>query len=198
MIDSILPIDLVIPELKRKFVPLVVHALTGVFYVWSISMVVILYSIYYDHESSWWNEFASGIQLIIFTVSICTLIMWTRVWLKRQNDDRWELDLEEFTFLFFLIPTILYAPDSAIWGLAVDINHYKNRDEADLIFLIGSHLTFAMVLIGKYIDYKLLSRKGFFSEIYFYSGPWSHYSHAGSFKYEIVEFETDDCAIHLS
>ena len=112
-------------------------------------MVVILFSIYYDHESSWWNSVASGIQFIILVMSICTLIVWTRLWLKRQNEDRLELNLEEFTFLFFLIPTILYAPDSSIWGLAVGSSQYQNRDEADLIFLIGSHLTFAMVLIGK-------------------------------------------------
>ena len=140
---------LVVPELKCKFVPLIVRILTGGFYLWSITSVVILYSIYYDHESSWWSSIASGIQYFVLAGGVCTVFMWVRLWLKKQNDDRLELNLEEFTFLFFLIPTILYAPDGSIWGLAAGISQYKNRNEADLIFLIGSHLTFAMVLIGK-------------------------------------------------
>ena len=134
--------------MKSKFSPFTVKMVTTGFYLWSFANVMFNFGIYYNVQSNWLNEVAYGIQYISFMASVCTIIMWTRLWLKRQNGE-WTLTLEEFTFLIFAIPTFLYSPDASIWGFIHGNTQYRDRNEGDLIFLIGSHLMFAMVLIGK-------------------------------------------------
>ena len=151
---------------------------TGGFCLWNVANVMLNFSIYYDVEGSVFVNIVYGLQYVLFFIGLSTSILWTRLWLQRQKGERWELTLEEFSFLFFAVITFFYSVNGSIWAYANDNTNYKDRTEADFIFLVGSNLLFATLLVGN-LDYI----HGF--ESLFYSSPF----------FPIQSFPVESCAL---
>ena len=141
-------ISSVFPEISSKFSRFLFGVVTGGFCLWSVANVLLNYSIYYDIENSLFVNIVFGIQYILFFIYLSTSILWTRLWLQRQVGERWELTLEEFSFLFFAVFTFLYSMNGSIWAYATNNTIHRNRTEANSVFLVGNSLLYATLLVG--------------------------------------------------
>ena len=146
----------VFPELSSKLSRSLFGIVTGGFCLWGVVNVMLNYSIYYDIENSMFVNTVYGTQYIVYFIFLSTSILWTRLWLQRQGE-RWELTLEEFSFLFFAVFTFLYSVNGSIWAYATNDTIYRNRNEADSIFVVGNSMVYATLLVGDYYYFIIIN-----------------------------------------
>ena len=112
--------------------------------------VVHAFSVFYDTEII--PLFFSLLQCFFYLLAIAATARWMLIVRERQNVGRFRMDLltvEEFTFLQYWIPSLLYAPIVLIWNLSTGDYYWKTQSASTLIYYVSVSCLAAAVIIGE-------------------------------------------------
>lgn len=139
----------VFPELRNKADNFLHNSILTIFSGWSLASVLLTYSLYWDSAAI---SIAGGIiQGLCYLYAIYCTRRWIQLVRERQRSDRFDvnqLDLEEFTFLLYWAPLLVFVPMPLLWNLFTGDFWWKTHSAENLIFLMISNFVLGSITIG--------------------------------------------------
>ena len=123
------------------------YGLTSAFLTWIAANVANAYSMYYNVTIL--PIVFSALQCIFYVVAVLATCRWIQI--VGTNVGRFHfnnLTVEEYTFLQYLVPTLVYAPSVSIWNFVTGDMNWQTRSVETLIFYISANCLAAAVIIG--------------------------------------------------
>lgn len=139
---------LVYPEICSKEDAFLLYGLTSAFLMWIVVNVASAYSVYYNVTIL--PLIFSSMQCFFYLVAVLSIGRWVQI--VQRNVGRFQLDkltIEEYTFLQYLVPTLLYAPSVTLWNFIKRDMNWQTRSVETLIFYISANCLVAAIIIGE-------------------------------------------------
>ena len=145
-----LPVE-VNPEMREKKDPYLLLGVTIPCIVWMLMNVVDVYSVYYDTPII--PLLITVLQVLMYLLLISAVARWVML-VRRKNDGRFQtnlLNVNEYTFLLYIVPALLYPTALLVWVLTIGANPWQELQELSLIFYASIGSVYAVVIIGENI-----------------------------------------------
>jgi hypothetical protein len=116
--------------------------------MWIVVNVASAYSVYYNVTIL--PLIFSSMQCFFYLVAVLSTCRWVQI--VQRNVGRFQLDkltVEEYTFLQYLVPTLLYAPSVTLWNFINGDMNWQTRSVETLIFYISANCLVAAIIIGE-------------------------------------------------
>eukprot|EP01036_Dinobryon_divergens_P029744 gene29744-38884_t len=132
------------PELCSKKDSFLTFSITLPTILWIFMNLVGVYSVYYNRPgvTSLLNLFYAA----LYPFLISSFVRWVQL-VRRQNKGRFQMTVDEYTFLQYITPTILYPFAILIWTLAVGSQSWQTMSAMTLIYYVAVSSLFAVVII---------------------------------------------------
>lgn len=118
--------------------------------LWMFMNVLDVYSVYYG-TSIIPVEVVGFLLCILFLSLISAVVRWV-VLVRRQYGGNFQmniLNVEEYTFVQYMMATLLYPTAILIWNLTCGGFAWQNMSAATFIYYVALSSLFAVVIIGK-------------------------------------------------
>ena len=111
------------------------------------------YSVYYNRPgvTSLLNLFYAA----LYPLLISSFVRWVQL-VRRQNKGRFQMTVDEYTFLQYITPALLYPTAIVFWTIASGGESWNALRAMTLIYYVAVSSLFAVVIIGRGITYRVL------------------------------------------
>lgn len=129
---------------------------TSAFGLWIVSNILTVYSLCFNCQLLTYP--ATALQIFsYFTVLAFTYHWFSQLSVRHGGKLNFnQLSTDEFSFLAFWIPLMVYAPSITLWNLVTGDLSWASHSEDELLFSMVMHLFFSIALIGKLFTLNLL------------------------------------------
>jgi hypothetical protein len=139
-------------ELEGKKDPVLTKGITISCAIWIFANVLNSYSMFIDFTLL--PLISAVLNFISYCILVATVVRWVYLLVVRQRlgtNKSFQLTVDEYNCLAYLVPMIVYVPASFAWTIIFESGYYSWYDhtEQNCIYIICVHIAFGLYIISK-------------------------------------------------